>query len=355
MRKVSRESCGAVPDGVLDTVHAPIFQFFSEAVAALGGNPVSLLKQAGIRRKKATPGPFSISYRKIAEVLELAAAELDCPDFGMRLANRQCSAGIIGPLGKAMQHSSTFGEALEVVAKHGYAHSLATAIWLERSPSGRSIMLGYDLLLDRLPVTRQVTEQIMLIGYLNTIRLTGGMVRARRILFRHQPVSTMRVYRRHFGCEVRFGQPVNATLYRDRDLSTPVVAADSKAFLSALSYLESKFPQRQPPLTVMVRGMIRSQLGTDACRTEWIAEKLGVHLRTLHRRLHDEGTSFRKIRDEVRRDMTSYFLRQTDLDFSEVSERLGFSEQSVLTHFCHKWFSASPTQLRSQTQGGTST
>ena len=58
-------------------------------------------------------------------LMELAAAELDCPDFGMRLGKRQTGASMFGPLGLVMKNSRTFGDALEYVSKHTYAHSLA--------------------------------------------------------------------------------------------------------------------------------------------------------------------------------------------------------------------------------------
>ena len=36
--------------------------------------------------------------------------------------------------------------------------------------------------------------------------MTGGYARARRVLFRHQPISAPRIYRRYFGCEILFGE-----------------------------------------------------------------------------------------------------------------------------------------------------
>jgi AraC-like DNA-binding protein len=60
-----------------------------------------------------------------------------------------------------------------------------------------------------------------------------------------------------------------------------------------------------------------------------------------------EGTSFQQVKDEVRRDAMLYYIRQTNLDFAVISEKLGFAEQAVLTRICNRWFSASPSQLRS--------
>ena len=87
-------------------------------------------------------------------------------------------------------------------------------------------------------------------------------------------------------------------------------------------------------------------LGSELCGNREVAAELNLHPRTLHRRLAAEGTSFQKIKDEVRRDVMLYYLQQTRLDFTRISERLGFSEQSVMTRRCNRWFSASPTRVR---------
>jgi AraC-like DNA-binding protein len=350
MRVVATLSSAAVTDPVLEAVHAPILQCFPELVSELGGDPAFLLGMVGIDLRAIGPGQSHLSYRQMADLLELTAVALDCSDFGMRLASRQSSGDIFGPLGEAMRHSKTFGDALEIVAEHKYAHSLAAGTWLKPSRSGTSVMLGHDIVLDGLPVKSQVMEQILLLGHLLAIRLTGGMVRARRIHFRHQPISPMRSYRAHFGCEIRFGQSANGTLYYDSDLRRPIIAANPAGLRSAIAVIQTRFRDREPSISVLVRGAIMHFLDADRCHNDKVAQVLNLHPRTLQRRLKMEGTSVRRIVHEVRRDLMSYYIQQTDLDFSGISGRLGFSEQSVFTRFCRKWFSLSPSQLRLQSR-----
>ena len=76
-----------------------------------------------------------------------------------------------------------------------------------------------DILLEGLTGTNQAIEQILLLGQLAAIRLTGGTVRARRILMRHRGMSALFTYRRYFDCDVRFDQPVNAAVYQERDMN----------------------------------------------------------------------------------------------------------------------------------------
>ncbi|CAN7247569.1 AraC family transcriptional regulator ligand-binding domain-containing protein [Phenylobacterium sp. LjRoot219] len=332
---------------VFDVVHARILRFFPDLVEQLGGEPMLLIRQAGIDTENLSRGRASATYRQLVQLIELAAAKLDCPDFGLRLATLQ-SGRMFGPLGLVMKNSQTFGEALDYVSKHTQAHSLAARIWQKRLPHEKAVFSGHDILLDGLPNKSQAMEQILLLGHLAAMEITGGQARVRRVHFRHQPVSPLKTYRRYFGCEVCFGQNEDGVVYSERDLAAPIVNPDSRVYAMATAFIDAEFQGRRPPLSALVRGVIMQFLGAEDCGNERIAAELNLHARTMHRRLKEEGASFQRIKDEVRRDLMLYYLQDTELDFAHISERLGFSEQSVMTRTCNRWLAASPTQLRSQ-------
>ncbi|MGN6724025.1 MAG: helix-turn-helix domain-containing protein, partial [Marmoricola sp.] len=50
--------------------------------------------------------------------------------------------------------------------------------------------------------------------------------------------------------------------------------------------------------------------------------------------------------DDVRRAEAERYLRDTDMPLGQLAGVLGFSEQSVLSRACRRWFGASPTQVR---------
>lgn len=329
-----------------DAIHGSMLRKFASLVEELGGEPAALLKQAGIAPPDDPQAGPRASYRQFVNVLEIAAEALACPDFGMRLAACQAGTAFGGPLGDGMRSAPTFGEAMHFVCAHSYAHSLAAWIWLRPSMSGTSTVVGHDILLEGLPQKGQAMEYILLVGNLATLDLTKGAVRARRVLFRHQPISPLAVYRRNFGCEVRFGRRADAVIYSKADFSCPVPLPDAGAYRSAADVIETRFARRKPPLHADTRGIIAHVLGTEHCTREAVAAQLGLHPRTLVRRLEAEGTTFQRIKDDVRRDRMLYLVRQTRLDFTAISEKLGFSEQSVMTRACRKWFAMSPTGLR---------
>jgi AraC-like DNA-binding protein len=335
----------AMPSDSFDLVHARLLRFFPEVVEELGGDADGLLAAVGIARSALVGSSPQATYRQVIGLIGQAALALRCPDFGMRLAQRQGGA-MFGPLGQVMKNSRTFGEALAYVGSHAYAHSLAAKIWHKRLPGEEGVFSGHDILIEGLPNRSQAIEQILLIGHLFAMEMTAGQARVRKVHFRHQPLSPPGLYRRYFGCEVRFGQNEDGVFYSDRDLACPIAAPDAEAYQTAIAYIDAHFAEVRPPVHALVRGAVMQLLRTAEASNARVAAALNLHPRTLHRHLIAEGTSFQRIKDEVRRDVLLYYLGQTELDFAAISERLGFAEQSVLTRRCRRWFGAPPTVVR---------
>jgi len=333
---------------ISDVVHAKILRFFPALVVELGGEPRSLLHKAGINVDYFSDNRSGATYRQMITLIELASKELHCRDFGLRLAKLQCGGNMFGPLGLVMRNSRTFGDALKYVAEHTYAHSLAASVWLKRLPREKAVFSGHDILIDGMANKSQAMEQLLLVGHLAAMEMTGGCARVRRVHFRHQPLSPQRIYRRYFGCEVRFGQNADGVVFSDQDLACRIVAPDTKTLRSIIAFIDERFTEHRPPLHAQVRGVIMQCLWTGDCTNEQVSSDLNMHSRTLHRRLKCEGTSFQRIKDEVRRDILLYYVQETNLDFASISERLGFAEQSIMTRTCRRWLSASPSTIRSQ-------
>ncbi|MBS7669547.1 AraC family transcriptional regulator [Croceicoccus gelatinilyticus] len=325
--------------GNYDTLHARLLARLPELIEDLGGD-------AGALGLMPQPDSAAPSYRELAEVLDVAARRLPCPDLGMKLAARQNTAEMFGPLGQAMRNSRTFGDALTFASSHAYAHSLAARIWISPQGATGEVFAGHDILLEGVSGREQAIEHVLLAGHLSAMELTGGHARARRVHFRHAPISSPRTYFRFFGCEVAFGQPADGMVFGKDDLSAPVVAPDSEALKEITALIDRQFTQRRPPFHAEVRAVILRLLPTGNCTTDQAARTLCMHLRTLHRRLRAEGTSFQLLKEDVRRDLLRYYLERTDLDLMAISERLGFAEQSVLSRYCRRSFGAAPGTLR---------
>lgn len=113
---------------------------------------------------------------------------------------------------------------------------------------------------------------------------------------------------------------------------------------------------KSPPEMVPLRGdgsfagsarvMLASMLEDGLPSVEQLAVASGTSVRTLQRRLQDEGTSFATLLEEVRRDRAERRLIAGDDPIVSISAELGYQRQASLTRAMRRWTGLSPTRFR---------
>jgi AraC-like DNA-binding protein len=333
-----------------DIVQTDAIAFFPELVTDVGGDPDALLRAARIDPRVIGRQGSILEYRAMVNLFEIAARQLECADFGMRLAALQGGIRVMGPIGIVMKNSQTLGQALGYCARQIQAYSLATRVRFVPNRARHELFVGLDVLVDGLTRKSQIIEHALLLAALNVSEITGGAARVRRVSFRHPPLSAVAIYGQAFGCEVSFGAAADGIVFKERDLLCPIVSPDEMIHEMATSFIENHFPPDTSAMHARVRSLIRGCLGDKDCNSERVAAEFCMHPRTLQRRLRCEGKSFEGIKDEVRREMAMRYLKRREMPLTLVAEKLGYAGQSALSRGCQRWFSASPGDLRGQSR-----
>lgn len=335
--------------GGVAMVRTDALRNFQDLVSSLGGDSALLLRRSQIKPSSLAIRNSVMPYRAMVQLLERASVELDCPDFGMRLAALQAAQGstkILGPLDVAMRNSPTLGEAFRYCADHVHAYSTATQISFETLPDERLLFMRFEILLERLSHQRQAVEHALASTQHAIFAISGGQARAREVWFSHEPLLPSHAYRANFNAPVRFGRTMDGLFFSKQDLELPVPDTDPQLYEIATSFIDDRFPTASMTSSTRVRSIIARLLPEGNCTHDRVAAALGLHPRTLQRRLREEGESFETIKDSVRRDVALRYLQQPDMTLVRLTHILGYSETSVLSRSCHRWFSASPRQLR---------
>jgi AraC-like DNA-binding protein len=330
------------------TVRVGVLRNFKELVVSLGGDPAVLLQQSRIEPATLNDANGFIPYASIAQLFERAAAELNCPDFGMRLAAVQEGTKVMGPLEVAMRNSPTLGDAFRYCTEHVEAYSTALQICYEKLPDDNRVFMHFEIVLPGITNQSQAMEHAFALTQHSTCAISGGQARAREVWFTHEPLAPLSSYRTHFKATVRFGQIMSGLFFDEQDFDVPVPNTDPQLYEIATSFIDQRFPPAAASVSTRVRSIIGRLLLEGNCTHERVASALGLHPRTLQRRLREEQVSFESIKDSVRRDVALRYLRQPNVSLVRVTEILGYSETSVLSRSCHRWFSASPRQLRNE-------
>ena len=97
--------------------------------------------------------------------------------------------------------------------------------------------------------------------------------------------------------------------------------------------------------TARVRDIIRRRL-KEVPELNDVAGTLDIHPQTLRRRLASEGTTFKDIKNQVRRDTALHFLGKQGLSIEEIAHRAGFSESSAFIRAFKGWTGITPYTYR---------
>jgi AraC-like DNA-binding protein len=324
-----------------DMVQAQSLRGYRELVRDLGGNPTRLLRRAGIDPAALDQLTAFVSFEAVTDLLEESSRDLDCPDFGLRLAERQ-DIGILGTLAVAMRYSDTLGEAMHCASKYLEVYNAAISFTMGPVEQQDQARLVFKLLPGHHLGWAQIAEHGIGLTCRILILLSERRCHLEGVWFPHAPVASEAVYRSRFHAPLTFSSDQAAIPVALEDLDLPISEHLTELHDLATRYLDSQLPRRRPALAVQVRQTIEPLLGTGPCNQHDVARALYLHPRTLHRHLQAEGTTFEEIKDEARRDLAQRYLAQPELPFSYVTRLLGYSEQSAFGRSCRRWFDATP-------------
>jgi Helix-turn-helix domain len=93
-------------------------------------------------------------------------------------------------------------------------------------------------------------------------------------------------------------------------------------------------------------GVFVPRFGYSTRSSFGVARALGLSLRTLHRRLKEQGWTFQGLLDAERKHVACSRLREPRLSIGEVAYMLGYSEQSAFLRAFRRWTGSSPSEFR---------
>lgn len=94
-----------------------------------------------------------------------------------------------------------------------------------------------------------------------------------------------------------------------------------------------------------VRIAIKDNLPDD-CSYEKISKQLSIHPQTLRRRLHDEGTEFSAIKNNIIRDLAIQYVSKKELSIKQISFLLNFSAPTSFNRAFKQWTGLSPVAFQ---------
>ncbi len=175
-----------------------------------------------------------------------------------------------------------------------------------------------------------------------------------------QPVSADKVciefaepsYAEHysdcFAAPVEFSASVNQLHLNQASLALPNPQHCPSTWRHLLEICEQELQQltRTRSLRERITQLLGPILHGHEPDMEEIATRLQLPTWTLRRKLAEEGTQFRSILNNTRRDLAMAYIRDTELAFGEIAYLLGFASAEAFQRAFKRWSNQTPGEFR---------
>lgn len=320
---------------------------FSEIVTELGGDPAELLRQAGLPVRALTGSWRYVQDWRVAQALELAARRLQSPAFGLLLSARQPLGGL-EHVAAAIRHAPTLADALVNAQRYLSVHHWGSTVQVVEDPLGDEHVAGltYSPALDA-DLYPQAGDNLVANMHRFMQAVAGPRYLLRSVELAHRAPADARSYERTFGgVEIHEGRPISMLRIQQIAIELPTLGARTPSLRAATAVLRPWTSQTQQSAVHRTRAAVQDLLGSGGTSIASVAHRVGLSVRTLQRELESEGTSFRPILDEVRRDLAEQLLADMDRSLSEVASHLEFDDRSSFNRAALRWWGQSPSQMR---------
>lgn len=312
--------------------HMPIVRDILYGAASRGASLTGLCKTLDLSVEELNDSEKSVDFEKAYQAWELAQKETRDPLLGLHLGET-VTPSILGLIGHLMQSSPDLLTAYQQVCKHA---SLVTDMFrYSIEKSGERTILQYEPAKLWLKVSetsaRHAVEQAMA-GTLNVFYLLSGKQCGplhAEFIFQKRNVGD---YERIFNSALTFNGKQNALIFRAVDLQAKVTGYDKSLFALFDKILQEKLDKLDQTISLsdQVRKILTHQFKGQIISAEVMAAHLNMSVRTFQRKLNEEGTSYRDLSTNLRRELASRLLKNQRSSVREVARMLGYSEASAL-------------------------
>ncbi len=172
---------------------------------------------------------------------------------------------------------------------------------------------------------------------------------ASQVDFTHPKPNNLELHKSLLGNNVRFSQPTTGFEMETRHLDTIISDVDPSLLKEKREKLNEllKEANKEGSILSKVRYFVMLTIKQHDCHADQIAKMMCISERSLSRRLNEQGTNFRKVKEDVTIEIAKTALAYTHSSISDIAMGLGLSEVSVLNRAFKKATGLTPKQYRS--------
>lgn len=326
-----------------------------DMVASTGVDRQRFVQAAGLSAEQLNASDLRLPYLQASRILELALDITGDDMLGLRWA-RALTERTFVPMSHLVSHTTSLAESFRLLARYYYL--LTNRRSFELIANGAVVTLRYVPLADESERLRRFAADMTIASFFRFVWSFNPRMRPGPARFSHLPTAQAqrKVYERIFCGEVHFGSDFSGFEFDRELLMLPSPQRDDEVRDAMRELMEHRLLR----VTHSARWVARVRERLMGCRpgevTDMtrIARSLQVSVRTLRRRLADEGYTYDRILEEARRDAAMRLLQTPGQSIQEVAYHLGFSSANAFHRAFKRWTGMTPKtyhelRLRAQT------
>ena len=274
------------------------------------------------------------------------AREIDDEFFG--LDRRRMKVGSFALLSHAVLHSGNLDRAVKHILR-GFT-ALLDDIDADLRLFDQQAVIAVGNRIADAEARRFADETFLVMVHGLMCWLAGKRIPLLSASFAHARPPHAAEYAVMFSQHLAFDAEATAICFDPALLGVPVVqtAQALKQFLRTAPQSVFLKYKNEDSLTARLRRRLRGNIGQE----EWpglddVAREFHMASTTLRRRLAAEGTSYQRIKDELRRDSAIHYLCTSSMSVAAISSLVGFQEPSAFRRAFKIWSGVQPNEYRS--------
>ncbi len=327
------------------TVSFVVVRGLVEAVEQAGVDRSEFLRAAGLDQARLAAPEARMARDELHALCTLAIRLTGDAALGLHWAERLSERTFV-PISHLIAHSSSLGQGFELLAQ--FFQLLSDQPAYQVFESGDAVTFRAVPFAGDSPEVHRFSSEMMVFGFWKLARSFGARVRSERVSFDYAAPAHLAEYDRLFEGRVRFDEPFTGIVFDRAMLSAPSPQKDDDV-RTALQLLAEQRLQRltdRTPFATRVRDLLvrqGSRRGTDMAS---IAHELGMSVRSLRRRLTEEGKPYDTIVNEALGIVAMHLLRDRRRTIQEVAYEMGFSDASTFHRAFKRWTGTTPSVYR---------
>lgn len=315
-----------------------------EALHDLGHDPKLVFDRAGIDSTQLTDPNARYSVSKMQKLWNEACSITNDPCFGLYVGKRW-QPTTFHALGFAWLASSSLLDALERLYR--YAHIVSSSLEVKLELRGEAYVLTVGAQ-NRVTVSAPASIDAALVALVIMCRqICGDGYNPQSVLMRHARLPCCGRFEIFFRAPIEYGVGENGVIFDASTINERLHTGNAElARVNEDVVIKYLSHMNHASISTRVKAYLIERLPSGYTREEEIAEFMNMSLRSLQRKLLEEGTSYFRLLEETRRDLAKDYVENSKLSINEIAYLLGFTAQANFTRAFRRWYDMSPSDYR---------